>query len=184
MLILDKDKLNFAIKRRGFSLNQLAVKSQVSRQSIYNMLKGGSVFNTTFEKIIDCLGVGYEDVTIGRNEYAAAVMKKAPKIIQSIALELSVFAEENNAAFFLFGSKARGETNNRADWDFGISKLGKKMRRKFIILKQALIEKAFPYRIDIVDMNQAPQWFIESIADDMIVLAGEYKFAAAKRRKQ
>lgn len=183
MLILEREKLKTVIKRNGLSLNQLAAKCGVSRQSIYNMLNGKSVFNTTFEKILDCLDVNFEEITVSKDERAVLAMKKAPAKIQRIALALSLFAKGNKASLFLFGSRARGCERTRADWDFGVSLPEKGMCREFVILKQKLVDEAFPYRVDIVDVSSAPDWFIQSIVDDVIPLVGSWKPAVEKERR-
>lgn len=54
---LSRTKLKAALQRQGLNLAKLAKTIGSSRQSLYAMLKGASIYNRPFEKIVHKLGV-------------------------------------------------------------------------------------------------------------------------------
>ena len=171
MLYLSKKGLQEALSKRGIRLSQLAKECGVSRQSLYSMFSKRPVFNTSFTKILHFLGGDYRDLTYERSE-RSEIMKDAPSRVQRVVLELVRFCEANEAALILFGSRSAGKKGVKADWDFGIFFEGKVKDQSLPHLKQQLADKAFPYRIDIVCLNQAPDWFLTSIQDNALLLHG------------
>jgi len=172
MLCLDKNKLEALLKAKGMNMSILAKACGVSRQSIYNMLGRTSVFNTSFEKLLGFLQVGYEQITADVSA-ENVVAKDFPPKIAKVALELFRFAEVNEADLVLFGSRAGGKKGIQADWDFAVYFHKKAEDTKLRLLKQRLIDDAFPYRIDIINLNLAPEWFKTSISGQMVYLRKE-----------
>lgn len=183
MLHLDKKKLETKLKARGVNLARLAKLCNVSRQSIYNMFEKNSVFNTTFEKILSFTGIDYLEITTGgrRKDY---IIRNFPDQIKKIALSLCKYAAEHHADMILFGSRAAGKKGIRADWDFAIYFHRKMDNACLARLSRTLTEKAFPYRIDIVNLNAAPDWFKSSIEDNIIYLRKEPPDDSKKNKKR
>lgn len=172
MLFVDKRKLEALLRSRGLNVTSLAKLCNVSRQSIYNMFDGSSVFNTTFEKILARLGIDYHEITT-KGDRADFIIRSFPDKVKKAALSLNKFASTHHADLILFGSRAAGKTGIRADWDFGLNFHKKINNAKLAALKRSLVEKTFPYRIDIVNLNAAPEWFKSSIEDNLIYLRKE-----------
>lgn len=167
MLVLDKNKLENSLRGRGKSLSKFASDCGISRQSLYNMFAGKSIFSTSFEKILNELGVSFDEVVAQTSRFDS-IMLEAPYKIKKIALKLEEYARTNGADLFLIGSRVRGKKGIRSDWDFAVYFRHGKKPKGFSLFKQDQLDMAFPYRIDIVCLNDAPTWFLNSIADSNI----------------
>lgn len=174
MLFLDRKKFEGLLKRRGLNISAISRLSNVSRQSIYSMFGKEPVFNTAFEKILAQLDVPYQEITEDIDK-KTVILKHFPDKIKKVVLKLSDWAEKNHADIILFGSRSRGKTGITHDFDLGIFFHKKVDNKGFRLKRQELADEAFPYRVDIINLNGAPQWFSESIKDDMIYLRREKK---------
>ncbi|MFH1830041.1 MAG: helix-turn-helix domain-containing protein [Pseudomonadota bacterium] len=168
---MDRKKLETLLCSRGTSLNQLAKKCGISRQSLYNMFEGKSVLTKPFEKLLSVLGVDFDDIVTGQTQLED-IFSSAPDKVRKAALALLEYAQNKDADLFLIGSRAKGKKGVRPDWDFAIYFPDLKMHLDLASLKQRVSDIAFPHRIDIVDFTSAPDWFKRSIADDAIRMSG------------
>lgn len=173
---LSHKKLHQAMAQKGLNLSGLAKQCGISRQSIYAMLRGASIFNKPFTKMLQALGTTPGTIT-EEESVATSLLSEAPLKIQKTALALVTFCESHHASLLLFGSRAQGKNRPSADWDFGVFFNDKEENRSFVILKQKLIYEAFPYKIDIVGLNHAPTWFQKSILEDALLVAGPWPTA-------
>lgn len=173
MLYLDKLRLKQQASQHGWSIAELAKQAGVSRQSLYNMLGRNPVFNTSFAKILQVLRVPYQAITTEAS-VADALLADAPETIRKIVLTLIDFCRAHNAALLLFGSRVRGKSGPRVDWDFAIWFHGTSPDRAFRSRKRIAHDAAFPYRLDLIHLNQAPAWFRNTVDQSHIVLYGTY----------
>ncbi len=180
MLYLGEDKINDLLFSRGMTLSGLARDCGVSRQSLYDMFSKKPVFNSTFVKILNHLGVDYDQITESRDN---ALLRTMPMRVQKAVMCLIQFCDAHNAGLILFGSRARGKGGIGPDWDFGVYSQKPFDQRSFSVLKQKLMDEVFPNRIDIVNLNAAPGWFLESVAGDHIQVHGKYLLAQFVERK-
>lgn len=171
---LSRGKLGEVLLDKHLKLAELAKEAGISRQSLYNMFKGESVLSTPLQKMVDHLQLPIEAL-LEREEEADPHFKTMPPRIRQMALELTQFAKEKKAVVILFGSRAREKKSGyQSDWDFGVFFFhkNKKQENQLRLLKQKWIEVAFPYRIDIVILNHAPGWFLETVVEGYICLEG------------
>lgn len=173
MLYLSKEKLRAVAVRRGLSVAETARMAGISRQSLYNMFRETPVFNSSFAKLLRALAVSYQELTDDRAN-ADRLMAGAPAPVQRVALRLTEFCRRHRAVLLLIGSRVRGKTGPQVDWDFAVWFRGTGRDRALRICKQALRDAAFPYRVDIVNLNQAPAWFRDSVDRSHLVLYGIY----------
>lgn len=166
---------------REMKLSSLSRLCGVSRQSIYNMLGKVSVFNSVFVKMLTNLGINYKDVTCEKDS-VSSLMALAPARVRSVAFKLVDYCKRYGASLLLFGSRVRGRTDVQADWDFGVWFGGAVRDKELVRLKQELSDEAFPYRVDVVNMNLAPTWFLDSVRESYVVLEGRDSFAGSNRR--
>lgn len=183
---LDRTKLQGLLSSRGFSLNAFAKQCGISRQSIYNMMEGKSVFSKPFEKIMAELNVELEDLMRERPSIEA-ILESAPRAVQRAALQIQEYVRQQKADLFLIGSRARGKKGIRSDWDFAIFYPDEAVHPELALLKQRCADAAFPHRIGIVNITTAPQWFLRSVAGDALRLEGstdrEYVFKRNAKEK-
>lgn len=175
MVKLNRKKLLSIIGEKGLSIGEFAKQSGISRQSIYNMFQGRSVFSVAFEKLLANLNVEFDELLVKPNQIEA-ILADAPENIRKALLNLQKFAIETDADLFLIGSRARGRSGSKSDWDFAIYFPDEKRPKNFSMLKQNVIERAFPYRMEIVVLNSAPSWFLKSAKDNAIKIFGANNF--------
>lgn len=180
MLYLDEEKLNAILGARGMTLSQLAQRCGISRQSVYDMFSKKPVFNSTFVKILNHLGVNHDQLSESRDN---VLLRTMPMRVQKAVMRLIQFCDAHNAGLILFGSRARGKSGISPDWDFGVYSSKLFDQRAFSVLKQKLMDEVFPNRIDIVNLNVAPHWFLESIVSGHIQIHGKHPFAQFVERK-
>jgi len=176
MLKIDRQKLDAVLALKGLTIQELARSCGISRQSIYQMFRDRSVFNKPFEKILKSLNVDFSELITTKsagNEF----MADAPESVKKMTMALIEYGNEHGADVLLFGSRARRKKTIKADWDFGIYFPSGNVPKGFASLKEKLKDQAFPYRADIVVLNNAPEWFLRSIEDDVVTLAGSTPLA-------
>ena len=171
MLKLDRKKLESSLSLRGENLSQLARSCGMSRQSLYEMFEGKSIFSTPFEKLLGELMIPFGRITVD-DENILAPLHDAPLQVRRVVLSLQRYAVQHNADLFLFGSRARGKKGIRADWDFALFFPSGRQPKSFASLKINAEETAFPYRVDVLCLNDAPAWFLNSVSSDALRLHG------------
>ena len=183
---LDRTKLQGLLSSRGLSLNTFAKQCGISRQSIYNMMEGKSVFSKPFEKIMAGLNVEFEDLMSARPS-VETILESAPRTVQRAVLQIQEYVRQQKADLFLIGSRARGKKGIRSDWDFAIFYPDEKGHPELALLKQRCMDVAFPHRIGIVNITIAPPWFLKSTVKDALRLEGstdrEYVFKRNAKEK-
>ncbi|HEX2960014.1 MAG TPA: nucleotidyltransferase domain-containing protein [Chitinispirillaceae bacterium] len=75
---------------------------------------------------------------------------------------------EPSAHVYLIGSRARGNHTAKSDWDFAINAGVPLQWNFFASLRQDAADIAFPDKIDIIDLNRAPVWFLKSVSNDLV----------------
>lgn len=176
MLYLSKSKLAQLAAKRGLSLAALAKAAGISRQSLYNMFDTTPVWNTSFAKLLRATGSAYDELVEARHSFTHHPLMDAPPPIRRAAFTLTDFCRTHHAALVLFGSRARGKRGLGVDWDFGVLFRHMTARRTTALrtLATELKENAFPFRIDIVNLNHAPPWFRDTVDREHHVLYGSY----------
>lgn len=184
-MILDREKLDQILNNKDMSLAQLAHDCGISRQSIYNMFIGKSFLSAPLEKMLDFLNIDLEDV-LERRSSLELILGNAPEKIRNAVLKLQKYAELNKADLFLVGSRARGKRTIRSDWDFVVFFPKNKKVKGIASFKQKISDIAFPYKIDVVTLNQAPTWFIDSVSNEAIRVTGstDPKIVFSKKRER
>jgi transcriptional regulator with XRE-family HTH domain len=171
MIMVDRKRLEILLTGLGLNLSQLAKSCGISRRSLYEMFEGRAIFSTPLEKVLNFLNIGPADILKKRSRLETT-LAGAPQNIIKTTLRLQEFAEANNADLFLIGSRAKGKIGNRADWDFAFFFKAKHDHSKFVSFKQDMIDRAFPYKIDIVLLNNAPEWFLSSASEGAVRITG------------
>lgn len=174
VITLNRKRLKAELMARDMNLSRFAKACGISRQSLYDMFRGSSIFSVPFGKILNYTGISFDEI-ISVGSGFESVIRDAPEGVRKAVFALQKFAEARGADLFLIGSRARGKKGLRADWDFAVYLAGVNQRRSLVLLKQRMEDLAFPHRIDLVDLNSAPAWFLRSIESEAIKIFGEKK---------
>jgi hypothetical protein len=71
---------------------------------------------------------------------------------------------------YLYGSQLVSPNHNK-DFDIGFQTQNSKISfREYALLKQKVEDIAFPYRVDLKNLNSAPDWFRESALSNFMIL--------------
>jgi predicted nucleotidyltransferase len=173
MLHLSKSKLLLWTTKHDTSLSELARTAGISRQSLYNMFGRHSVFNSSFVKLLHATRLPYRELT-EESSPQNELLAHAPRAIQRVSLRLVDYCRSNSASLLLFGSRVTGKRGPHVDWDFAVWFRKKQQDRSLRVLKTELQDLAFPYRIDLVNLNQAPPWFRHSVEANHAIVYGRY----------
>lgn len=170
MYILDKSKFKGALKERGFrSIGDLADFLGIHRNSIHHYLSGNGVFPENFEKIINALGLKPEDILIEKEKPFTSDLGGVAPIIDELQIR---FPE---VTFVLFGSRAKKRAQKYSDWDIGIyskKEIDHEKFRKISRMTEDLFED-LPYFVDIINLNEAGEYFLREISRNWKFLAGK-----------
>lgn len=69
----------------------------------------------------------------------------------------------------LYGSRARGDYYPSSDIDIGILYKDKSIKNKIILLRDKLEESNIPYKVDIVDLSESTEEFVDKVLKEGII---------------
>ncbi len=95
-------------------------------------------------------------------------MNQLPKNIRT-TIDWLRYQLGSTASIFLFGSQTK-KLKLGADYDIGIRHNGELSWKEFCLLKNEAEERAWPYKIDLVDLTRAPKEFVEVVKEEAIEL--------------
>jgi len=170
---LSREKLSALLRTEGANLSQLARKAGLSRQSLYGLLGGQSIYKGPFQKLLDYFRVPEDSLTEDVS-VKDRLIKVAPPKVRKLILKLQEFCRRWKGSLLIFGSRPSGRAAARSDWDFGLyfPKEREKIRKEFRKLRPVLLAEVFPNRVEIINLSQAPSWFWESIQTEALTLYG------------
>ncbi len=172
---IDPIKLHALMKTKGLhNLSQLANATGLHRNTLHRIFKGESPFTHAVETLsqhlqIDPLSL-LSSILPGSNKIKD--IEKLGPIIQSLA------AANKEIAIFLLGSRTTQKAKPYSDWDIGICAYPHPINGKLFLKYKNLTEELaenLPYKIDLINLNAAPDWFLESIQNNFMFLAGNEK---------
>lgn len=172
MLHLDRSQLEVALAKRGLTLSQLCRKAGISRQSVYAMLAGRSIYNSSFLKILRVLGPDASEITVLESPLKR-LSARMPEGVRKAALLLYEHAMSFGATLVLFGSRATSRARAGSDWDFGLYYPSRVPSAALAQLKPKAQDLAFPIGLDVVCLNRAPSWFWEALRGESVLLCGD-----------
>ena len=169
---LDPIKFNSLLKQKGYrSTQHFAESAGLHRNTLQRMLKGESPFVHAFETITKHLQTDPLELIQSKLTTSSPV-----KDIQHIVPIIDYLKKtEANLAIYLIGSRASGKARAYSDWDIGIFCYPEKLpAKKFFRLKNAVeeISESTPHKVDLINLNNAPIWFLQSITEDKLWLTG------------
>lgn len=168
MYILNPKRFEEALRQRGFkSIGALARTLGIHRNTIHYYLSGHGVFPEKLERILDQLSLDPADVLIRKKGAADPLAAIAP-LMDRLQQQFP------DAAFVLFGSRARKTARPYSDWDIGVycqTGLTHERYREILREKEDWVEGS-SYLVDVVNLNRADRDFLESICGGWTFLGG------------
>lgn len=148
-------------------MGALARALGIHRNTIHYYLSGHGVFPEKLEKILDQLSLHPAEILIRKKSTDNPLVSIAP-LVDRLQQKFS------DAAFVLFGSRARKAARQYSDWDVGVycqQGLTHERYRQMLREKEEWEERA-SYLIDVVNLNRADRDFLQSICEGWTFLGG------------
>lgn len=169
MYILDEHRFQSQLKKKGYrSISQFAKELGVHRNTIHHYLSGHSVFPEKLDAIFSVLDLDFKEVIVEKQKFAEDVTAPIARMVDEL------HARFPDVTFVLFGSRAQGTARKYSDWDLGVfcqEGISGDEYLKMRILKSDLEEES-PYFIDLVNLNETSQKFLQNIFSYWIFLTG------------
>lgn len=166
--ILDRDFFEKLLEEHGYKNHlDFCQKNGIHRNTLNYYLSGQDVFSKKIYEIAKALNVNAKDLIV-----PAEIEIKDVEEIKGIVNELSSVP---GLAIMLLGSRAKGSAKKYSDWDLGITRGDKPLTaREYLRLRGIVGELAenLPRKVDVVNLDSAPLWFLESIDYDPLFLGG------------
>lgn len=169
MHILDPQRFAEAVERQGFtSIGALARALGIHRNTIHHYLSGHGVFPAKLEKILDRLSLNPADVLVQKKANDANPLSPIAPLVDRLQRQCP------DAAFVLFGSRARNTARAYSDWDIGAFSLGGISHEQYRQMRHTKEEweEGSPYMVDVTNLNRADTDFLKSAARGWIFLGG------------
>lgn len=168
-LVLDTEALGRAIRDAGFgSVRAFADALGLHRNTVGNYLNGQTALPDALERMLVALQLEPGDV-----------LRLERQVRQVPGLEVRDLVDElhramPDAAFVLFGSRARGTAKTDSDFDLGVHRAAGLAFTDYSRLIDRVEEwnEQNLHEAHLVDLVAADVDFVRRIADDMIFLAG------------
>ena len=91
------------------------------------------------------------------------------KYMLKLKNEIITFLKDENVKIIIFGSRARGDNYPGADADIGIIPYCKFDNTKLALLNERIEGLNVPYKVDIVNLDEASESFKKEALKQMIV---------------
>jgi transcriptional regulator with XRE-family HTH domain len=172
--VLDRQKLETHLLEKGYgSLQEFVEKAGIHRNSLNDYLYGKkTVFCRVLEKMAATLEVDPLEIIQKKKNYIEQLPGPLQKRIKMLGISFS------HLAFTLIGSRARGSAKKHSDWDIGFTGgpdgLGTDTYLRVKSMFQNLTDDLV-FSTQLVNLDQAPDWFLEDMDYKPIFLAGNEK---------
>lgn len=169
---LDQKKAHRRILELGYSsLADFASKAKIHRNTLQNLLGGQSVFSRAFEAVSKALRMDPLDLISPQSDFRS----KAREIDEIRPIVAGLVRTHRDLAVVLIGSRAAQKAKRYSDWDLGIVRYPHPLSGlEYLRLKNRVEEMSenLVRSVDLVNLNQAPSWFLEGLVDRMVFLDG------------
>jgi len=96
-----------------------------------------------------------------------SVYESSLKLLKDMAK--GVFKGEE-VTVFLFGSRARGDYLETSDVDVAIISKGEVNKSKVALFRERIEDSNIPYKVDVVDLSQAPREFTDKVLKEGVLV--------------
>ena len=167
MELLDKNRLQRYLLASGIpSVLELSRRADLNKNTLLPYLQGRrGIYAEPISKIAAVLGIDPGDLCAARS--SGNFFERAARFLESRI--------GPDRCIVLFGSRSRNSAKPYSDFDLGIFSLNEKLSAdRYLILKSDLEDHLDDeaYGADLQNLDQAPNWFLESIGNDLKLAAG------------
>lgn len=169
--VLNRKKFDKILEEMGYkSYLDFCEKTDIHRNTLNYYLSGRDIFSKKFYEIAEILKVDPIDL----------IVSPKPDIenIDELGTILKELTTISGLAVLLLGSRAKGVNKGYSDWDLGITRGGKCITgREFLRARGRVSDLAdnLPRKVDLINLDAAPEWFLLSIDYEIVFLAGSFE---------
>lgn len=173
---LDRHKIKKRIVELGYgSISQFARKKKIHRSTLVKLLKGGPVILPSVRKIAKGLQMDPLDFFLPVSPLPSSI-----PLAEEIGPIVARLVKKNRKmAVVLLGSRAAGKGRPYSDWDLGIFSIQSPVSGlEYLRLKRFVEEMSedLVREVDLVNLNQAPVWFLENLGGVLFLDGDEESF--------
>ena len=169
---LNKEVFYSRMKSLGFgSLLDFAKQTGIHRNTLKQYLNNKEVFQNAFARMADALQCDPLDL-LEKAMDAEALVEDLSEIRPVVNRICEI---DQRIAVVLLGSRARGKCHPYADWDIGVTRADPPIDGNLYLELRGEAEDMaddLPRSVDIINLDAAPTWFIDSIDYDPVFLNG------------
>jgi len=133
-------------------------------------LSGKDIFSKKFYEIANALNEDPIDLIVSERSDIADV--------DEIRLIINAISDYKDIALVLLGSRAKGKAKKYSDWDIGVTRGSDALTgREFLKIKRLVGDLAedLPRKVDLINLDSAPEWFLDSLDYEPLFLGGDEK---------
>ncbi len=172
---IDKNKVKKRVMELGYkNLAQFAVKNKIHRNTLRQILSGKNVFLSSFEKIASRLKLDPMELILPWSVFPSKI-KEIDEIRPIVA---RLVREVPKGAVVLLGSRAALSPKKYSDWDLGLLKYPEPLSGTEYLKLKGWVEEwseDLVRQVDLINLNQAPSWFLEGINNQITYLDGNWE---------
>lgn len=150
------------------SIGALARALGMHRNTIHYYLSGHGVFPEKLEKMLARLALRPADILVRKAESVANPLESIAPLVDLLQRKYP------EAAFVLFGSRARNTARPYSDWDIGMYVRSGASHERYRMMRREKEEweEQSPYFVDLSNLNRADDAFLRSAARGWVFLGG------------
>ena len=170
-ITLSREKILRRMQRYGFnSLGELAQHIGVHRNTLGHFLSGRNVVPNSICKLFEILDLDPSEVFI-KGESAK---DSQPSWLQISEVIDAIYSDSPRCNFIMFGSRIRGDSRAYSDFDLGVFSETPLSTKDYLELveKVEVLSEDLPFRIELVNLNNAEPQFIRTILPHHLFIAG------------
>ncbi len=167
---IDRAKFMDALRQKGYgSAKELTQSLGIHRNTLSDYLAGAPVLPAALSKVLAALELSPKDII------TSSLKKRRVAGVELAGLISQLNAIAPYAAVLLFGSRARGDFKKFSDFDLGVFSSNELSFPELSRLMNKVEEfnEQSQYTVQITNLNQADQPFLEGISQDLIFLGGD-----------
>ncbi len=169
---LDREKFKKSLLEAGFkSLLDFSRKTKIHRNTLQGLLLGKNVFVSSFSALAAHLKKDPMELITPQSTLAAKI-KHLDELKEVVA---QLVRRDKKTVVVLLGSRARGTEKEYSDWDLGVFRYPEPLSGREYLKMKRIVEEAsekIVRRVDLVNLNQAPLWFLKDLKGTVIFLDG------------
>ncbi len=169
---LDSKKFKKSLVEAGFkSILEFSKKTKIHRNTLQGFVEGKDVFLSSFSALAQALHKDPLELIVPQSKLSSKI-KNIDELKNIVA---HLYRQDKQLAIVLLGSRAKKKAKEYSDWDLGIFRYPQAISgREYLKIKGSVedMSENLVRKVDVINLNQAPPWFLKSMGNEIILLEG------------